>query len=160
MFKIKGILEFYKIYTDESKTDNKVSCSFATLKEYTVIHHKSMRLNNEATVYTAELVATDRALIKVNRLLKYKTVSIIADFKSMSVANIQYYNSYFNDISNLILFNEILIYFGQNLASLIMEMREQVALLKKQLKKKILIYIYTLIKYSLETTLKGNVRMF
>ncbi|GIX89069.1 hypothetical protein CEXT_72971 [Caerostris extrusa] len=67
-----------KIYTDGSKMEQKTVSAFVVFQDGKQILHMSVRLNDEATVYLAELNAIDLA---VEHVLEhsYVKVDIITD---------------------------------------------------------------------------------
>ena len=64
------------IYTDGSKEDGRVGAGWAISRGDEIVGEGSLRLNDEATVFQAEVVAIREALVWLNTSKKYKESSV------------------------------------------------------------------------------------
>jgi len=78
------------LYTDRSKTDKHVGAGMVAMKESREIHTESMRLNNDCTVFQAELCEIHMAIDWIqNQRKTVATYAINVDSKSaiLAIAN-------------------------------------------------------------------------
>ena len=78
------------LYTDGSKTEQHVGAGMVAMKESREIHTESMRLNNDCTVFQAELCGLRMAIDWIqNQRNKVTTYAINVDSKSaiLAIAN-------------------------------------------------------------------------
>lgn len=68
--KINDPKDYFEIFTDGSKTDDKVDCSFIMFDDIKKVYYEKYRLNNEFSVYITELTAIDKAVDHVINNLK------------------------------------------------------------------------------------------
>ncbi|GIX83503.1 uncharacterized protein CDAR_83501 [Caerostris darwini] len=71
-----------QIFTDESKLDQRIGSAFAVYQEGEEVSHFSFRLNDEATVYLAELNAIELA-VDYSLEHNFAKVDIITDSRSV-----------------------------------------------------------------------------
>jgi ribonuclease HI len=82
------------IYTDGSKTDQHVGAGMVAMKESREIHTKSTRLNNDCTVFQAELCRIQMAIDWIqNQRKKVATYAINIDSKSAILAIVNKYTT-------------------------------------------------------------------
>ncbi|GIY65501.1 uncharacterized protein CDAR_187221 [Caerostris darwini] len=93
----------YSIYTDGSRMDNHTGSAFVVFRDGVEIHHDTSRLNNEATVFQAELHAIE---IAIHYIVKnnINNAAIITDSRStlMALANPRNYDPNILRIKNTI----------------------------------------------------------
>ena len=86
---VEGIAEV-TVYTDGSKTEQQVGAGMAAVKDSREIHTETQRLNNECTVFQAELCGIRMAIDWIqNQRKKASTYAINVDSKAalLAIAN-------------------------------------------------------------------------
>ncbi|GBM38967.1 hypothetical protein AVEN_271075-1 [Araneus ventricosus] len=131
------------VFTDGSENNNRVGCAMVVFEDGNAKEHEIWRLNNETTVFIAEIVAIREAVNYCKRRQIAKAI-IISDSRSalVSIESLEENRKFILDIKNSLQDTNNNCFGGLRLMLVTKEMKEPITFLRKPMKNKKLIFTF------------------